>query len=144
MIKVLWIIDLSLHLNQSHTAQSIVKVPPLRFASLLSGLIVPKNPAPNPLKHAFHYDRERLTPWERGRSLGPGPPLTLVATGLGNLRQCSRILPRAPNGFLFPTGLGSKMPRLGPKRWRPGKRHQRCASTPHYRVSGDLLPCPSS
>ena len=42
MIKVLWIIDLSLHLNQSHTAQSIVKVPPLRFASLLSGLSTQK------------------------------------------------------------------------------------------------------
>ena len=45
-----------------------------------------------------------------------------MAPGLGNPRQCSSILPRAPNGLLCPSGLGSNMPRLGPKRWRPGKK----------------------
>ena len=69
----------------------------LRLASLLSGLCT-QNPAPNPLKPAFHYDRERLAPWERGRSLGHGSPLTRWPPGwatLANAQVSSRGLQTA-------------------------------------------------
>ena len=105
----------------------------LWFASLQSGLST-QNPAPNPLKPAFHYDRERLEPWERGRSLGTGQLFTLVAPGLGNLRLCSTFLPRPPNGLLCPTGLGSNTQRLGRKRWRPGKKALTLCF--HYQLPG--------